>query len=191
VVRIELAKLTPRTDVLAGGAVGEKHCQQIEAALFKPSFDDAIVVLDFAHIKAVTPSYLKQTIRPLYAPSNGQTNAAFPVYANLLDPTEDDLHHFLLAHRLPGIVVRSKGHTITFQHLIGWLEQTASETFSRLSLIKLGSATDLMENQRGSEIALTAWNNRLAELYRLRLANRMKSGRHWIYKPIVEAKNNG
>lgn len=193
-VRILLFDLEPITDVLAGAALGEKHAAQIWSKVSDRSAgNDMVVLLDFRGISAVTPSYLKKTLPALYNSGEQDTSTAalFPLYTNLSLSTEDDVHHFLLAHRLPGIAVRSKGNALTFQKRIGWLEAAATETLSRLGSINSGSAADLMTAGGGSSIALTAWNNRLAELFRLRLATRTKTGRYWIYRPIVEVKNNG
>jgi hypothetical protein len=194
VLTICFGDLKPKTDVLAGAALGEKHGGEIESAIAAQSAGrDIIVLLDFREIKAVTSSYLKQTVRRLHGDGNSGASEPriFPLYCNLSPSPEDDVHHFLLAHHLPGVLVRVKGNTATFERRLGWLEGAAQETLFRLSLINAGSAADVMATQGGSAIALTAWNNRLAELFRLRLATREKRGRHWIYKPIVEVKNNG
>jgi hypothetical protein len=194
VLPIHFYQLKPSTDVLAGAALGEKHSHQIASIISaQRARADAAVVLDFRDIQAVTPSYLRQTLLPLYGSGSGEAlpSRVLPLYSNLSPSTEDDLHHFLLAHRLPALVVRVKGRTTAFQKRLGWFEATANETLSRLSNIHAGSASDLMATAGGTAVALTAWNNRLAELFRLRLATREKRGRHWIYKPIVEVKNNG
>jgi hypothetical protein len=193
VLPIPFHQLRPKTDVLAGAALGEKHSHQIASIILaQRARADTAVVLDFRDIQAVTSSYLRQTLLPLYGSSDDALpSRVVPLYCNLSPSTEDDLHHFLLAHRLPALVVRVKGRTTEFQKRLGWLEATANETLSRLSKIHAGSAADLMASTGRTAIALTAWNNRLAELFRLRLATREKRGRHWIYKPIVEVKNNG
>lgn len=193
-LQISLCQLKPKTGILAGAALGEKHGQQIAAMiLIHSGHKEVAVLLDFRDVHAVTPSYLKQTLPPLYGGTNTDPSAprTVPLYCNLSSSAEDDVHHFLLAQRLPGLVVQLKSSGHAFQKRIGLLEATANETLFRLSGIHAGSAADLMATTGGSAIALTAWNNRLAELFRLRLATREKRGRHWIYKPIVEVKNNG
>jgi hypothetical protein len=155
------------------------------------SASGVVAVLDFRKIDAVTPSYLKQTLADLYRVTDELSVGLFPLYSNLSTSAEEDLHHFLVAHNFPGLVVELKGKQIKFLKQIGTMEEAARETLFRLSSLGRGSAADVMATHGGSAIALTAWNNRLAELFRLRLATRIKNGRFWIYQPIVEVKNNG
>ena len=191
-LEVSLRSLRPKTDVLAGVALGQKHAAGLRSVLSAAPVDgDRVVLLDFDKIKAVTPSYLKQTLPVLYEIAETESTRTFPLYENLSTSAEDDLDHFLIARRLPGILVKTERNSTVFEKRIGWLEPAANETLSRLSAIGSGSAADVMAMVGGSAIALTAWNNRLAELFRLRLATRAKNGRYWIYKPIVEAKNNG
>lgn len=191
-VRITFANLAPKTDILAGAALGEKHWEQI-ASVISAQATDTVTLFDFRGINAVTPSYLKKTLADLYRSNviEQSSTRLFPLYTNLSRSTEEDLHHFLVAYELPGLVVQAKGKTLTFLNQIGCIEAAANETLSRLSSLGRGSAADVMGTANGSAIALTAWNNRLAELFRLRLATRVKIGRFWIYRPIVEVNNNG
>jgi hypothetical protein len=191
-LHIRLSDLQPASDVLAGAAVAEKHRDAIVTAVLTAKEDDPIVILDFESVEAVTASYLKLVI-PIFYDENVLTKnkVPHPLYAQLSPETEEDLHHFLIARGWPGIVATWKRGKATFKKLIGALEAAPSETFRRLSKVGLGSAVDIMQSAGGTEVALTAWNNRLAELSRLRLARRERRGRFWIYRPTLEVTNNG
>jgi len=192
VVHIHLSELEPRSDVLAGAGIGETHRDQIVSSIVLAENHDPLVVLDFERVQAVTASYLKPIVPIFYTiDSIPAGRSPYPLYANLSASAEDDLHHFLVARAWPGIVGDLKRGRIQFKKIIGALQATPNETLRRLSKIGSGTASDLMQSAPRTEVALTAWNNRLAELARLRLAKREKKGRFWIYQPIVEVTNNG
>lgn len=191
-IPIILAKLKPVSNVLAGAGVAEEHRDQIIENIALASHSDSVILLDFAGVEAVTASYLKVTIPLFYGESELIADEpAYPLYTNLSRSTEEDLDHFLAARGWPGMVVAVKYGKPNFSKLLGALEAAPTETLQRLSKIGFGSAADVMQLNGGTEVALTAWNNRLAELARLRLAKRTKKGRFWIYKPIVEVTKNG
>jgi hypothetical protein len=189
VIRIIFTKLEPQTDVLAGAALGEKHWKQIAGLINEAGAVESVVLLDFDGVAAATASYFKQTLS-LFHGDGRATRNAYPIYINVSPSVEDDIHHFLLGQKWPGIIATFKRGKPWFRKLIGALEPAAVDTWNHLTLIGSGSAADVMQAAR-SQVALTAWNNRLAELSRLRLTERKKNGRFWIYKPTVEVTNNG
>jgi hypothetical protein len=191
-LHILISKLKPRSDILAGAGIGEAHRGQIVSSIVSAENYRPLVVLDFKGIQAVTASYLKPIVPIFYASDSVPAERSpYPLYANLSASAEDDLHHFLMARAWPGIVADFGGGRIRYRKIIGALQATPNETLRRLSKIGSGTANDLMQSAHGTDVALTAWNNRLAELARLRLAKREKRGRFWIYQPIVEVTSNG
>lgn len=71
-------------------------------------------------------------------------------------------------------------------HLLGEAEATALRTLDDLRGRRQVTALELHARfSRRESVSATAWNNRLHDLYRLRLARRVRRGKTWIYSPLA------
>ena len=76
--------------------------------------------------------------------------------------------------------------------LLGEVEPVALKTLLALNGVHQHTALDLHERfAREETISATGWNNRLADLFRARLARRTRQGKSWIYNPLAETVTYG
>ena len=204
-----LARQPPHCEGHAIGAIlGERHLQALGSSLSSHApltGTGEKVVLDFDDIQSATASYLKATLLWLHLCGQlvrGGLSSPFPVRVQNDRPLACELFPFA-AHIGPEIriglddVFGGRGLPYLVAHkwdaedvreaeLRGKVEPTVRRAL--LALLEAGpsSAADLHAVHGAREnINLTAWNNRLTELYRLRLARRTKQGRNWLYTPIA------
>jgi hypothetical protein len=178
---------------VAGATLGQDHLKQVLVALPEIIAEPGeIVVLDFEGTETATASYMKATVLALLQrggdDADGRApNLVFPVVTNLSAEIAEELDQVLIANRLPCIEALTFSETRVQQGRVrGVLEAALSETLSALVSGGAASATQLFETRRKEvPISVTGWNNRLAELHRIRLAWRRKQGRQWVYEPII------
>lgn len=188
----------------SGAIPGERHVAPLlEEIGLGPRSDQPgeIVIVDMAGIETVTGSYLKATflrlLRRAGAPGSvlGESGAGglgegllniFPMVAGLSDEVRADLDDLLQLRKLCGLeVLETEGERVVRARLLGMREGAVVETLR--IVVREGEATAARLLERyGGNINVTGWNNRLADLHRLRLARRRKEGRFWVYTPIAE-----
>ena len=72
--------------------------------------------------------------------------------------------------------------------LFGQIDPAAARTLEAIEGSDQCTALELHERfARTQNIGPTGWNNRLAELYRARLARRSRQGKFWIYQPLAKS----
>ncbi len=199
-----LATATPKTAHASGAILGEQHIANLRVLLTSTGVGE-IVVLDFNGIETATSSYLKATALWLFncgrlaasttlTPSSDSQSAtnveAFAVFPVILKPSpevEDGLDEIFGRRFLPCLVAdEMDSEGIAAVHIVGELEETLKRTLNVLKKVGPTTAADLHQRSPDEQINPTAWNNRLAELYRLRLAKRTKQGRFLIYEAIAK-----
>lgn len=187
---INIAKLSPVAARLTGAAIGEAHFGQIKNLITNaPNKGDLTVVLNFTDIESASASYLKRLLNPFFADSSepeGFAQNTVPVATNIntLDLNED-LEAFFVGKGYVLTVVDYNDQVPKFKNFIGRLERTASETLLQLRKLNQATAAQLYEQHPDNTTNQTAWNNRLVQLVKMRIARRTRVGRFWIYQPTV------
>lgn len=160
---------------LAGRIHGERDLSKIEDALRAGESD--VVILDFDKVELITSSYFLAAFWPLWGDRGGQE--WFPILANVGEQVLEDIV-------LP--VRQGRGAIWTATWSAGSLREPRVEgdleTELRLTLrlaLEQGEVTASSLHEQDASVGKTAWNNRLADLHRLRLLRRRKEGRQLIY----------
>lgn len=202
-VRKALNSLT----VASGAVTGKLHADRV-AALLGGLDDDELgsrVLFDFDGIEMVTASYLKASV--LWAMTCGRMHAGiidpeelrqldathfrplsiFPLVAGANAEVEIELQEVFGGRGL-ACVVASEWTTkrILSGRVVGKLEPTGAKTLKAIKGLLEFTAYDLQDRFPKEGVNATAWNNRLVELYRLRLLRRRKQGKFWKYQPVAD-----
>lgn len=204
-VRVFALKGRPgATEMLAGAALGALHMKgilpELPTGLSGPG---QMVIIDFVGIAATSSSYLKATVisliragRASTEPPEARTNAGvpplniYPLIAHISDDIREEIDDLFtsLGQRLPCLEAKVwTTRTVRKAVLRGYLDPALRETVEALNR-QAGRCTaqELAAANPGSGIKETGWNNRLAELHRLRLVRRVKDGRFWLYEPVAQ-----
>lgn len=191
-----------------GATLGEEWLRPLVSSLVSEAealngSSGEVILLDLTGIETATASFLKATIiqllragqraasgeLPVAAPSVPALPAwnIFPCVVGLADDVREELVEVLASQRLVCLEVLAWDQT-TLQkaRLHGTIERTHWDTLASLiSAVSGMTASQLYEGHREEGINQTAWNNRLSELFRLRLVRRVRQGRHWLYSSIA------
>ena len=162
-----LADTVKRT-LLAGRMQGNADKGKIEKAA-RASAVDGRVAIDCSGIEVMTSSYFDAAVWPLWSIAD-----FFPMLVKVPTAVIDDIEIVLKANSGAAWCV-TKGDA----RIIGALDPTLDRTVQEV--VKRGevAAGDLLDLDRA--IGPTAWSNRLALLYSLRLVRRKKDGRRLNY----------
>lgn len=184
--------------LLAGATLGEKHFAEVVRALPSAAGRGETVLLDFEGIEHATASYLKALVLGLVRAGQdaGSSDASrldvFVAVANLSEDVREEVAEVAVSQRTPVVeALKWNEERISKARVHGRIDPVLWETLERLASEGPASATNLVETVSGSQIGLTGWNNRLADLHRLRLARRSKVGRHWVYAPLFAGVARG
>jgi hypothetical protein len=138
----------------------------------------SVVALDFHGIEALTPSYFKKALLPIWT-DPGPEREFFPVVANVRDGIDEDLAVSLgwcgLSTWEETLETRDTKSYAPFAKIDGSL----FDTLSIIHELKHATAGSLADRYR--QISSSAWSNRLAILYDRRMLARYKQGRQLIY----------
>lgn len=166
----------------------------------------AVVIFDLSNLEAANASFLKATLLDLlwrgrlHAESedspNGPHRDGLNVYPVVYGPNgdvRDELLTVLASERLTALeALVSEGERIVRGRVLGRLDDALESTLTALTAEGSSTAPQLCEKYpQRSAIKATAWNNRLVELYRQRLATRERAGRQWIYSAIAKELDHG
>lgn len=197
-----------------GATLGQEHMEPLQEMIRQRLCGEGgrqvmpteTVLLDFSGIESTSASYLKALVLPLLTyreptPSEkaGRSDSTFdlpqgifPLVTGLTQEVREELEEVLRARSLPCLEALDWSQDrVCCAHLLGGMESVLVTTFLLLIREKAASATQLYCKYQGEQITITGWNNRLADLHRLRLATRRKEGRQWIYEPITAEVDNG
>src|SRR6185503_11397460 len=187
--------LLPAAAHATGATLGQTHLRPLRELLLQvpPAEDEGeVVVLDFKDIQETNGSYLRATLLWLYG--CGQMAAAGAAYTTTMDDNPVPLNIYPVAANLSREVVEQMEETFAHRELPclealtrsesadvvksarlhGVLERTLKRSLQSLMAEQTATAKDLCDKHPDEEINITAWNNRLAELHKLRLARRSK-----------------
>lgn len=200
---------SPATHLHAYGAtLGEEWLKPLVEELTSRTDDLAassgeLVLLDFAGIETATASFLKATI--IYLLKAGQRAAVsgetlgtdnvstvpalniYPCVLGLSADVQEELTEVLASQRMVCLEALAWDNTaLQKARLRGPIERPLWDTLQHLTVAPDGlTASELHRQHPAESINPTAWNNRLADLYRLRLVRRIRQGRHWLYSSIA------
>jgi hypothetical protein len=198
--------------VAAGASTGSLHAQKI-VSQFADLEDDGLgvrVVFDFDGIEIASASYIKASI--LWLTTCGRMHAGimnpeelrtletthfkplnvFPVVANANSEIQTELQEVFAGRGLACVITTEWSRTeISAGKVLGRLEPTATRTLKALVGMGEFTAYDLQERFPKDSVNTTAWNNRLVELYRLRILRRRKQGKFWKYQTVADQLTYG
>jgi len=162
-----LAETVKRT-VLAGRIAGAGDKSKIEKAA-RAAASEGRVAIDCSGIEVMSSSYFDAAVWPLWSLAD-----FFPIMTKVSAHVIDDIEIVLKANGGAAWCL-TKGEPRIVGALDSTLERTVQEVVRRGEV----SAGDLADLDRA--IGATAWSNRLAALYNLRLVRRSKDGRRLNY----------
>lgn len=188
----KVAELAGHQANLAGATFGGELLARVVEQLDTTGTSHVpLVVFDFTGIESASASFLKALVFGLLpAPtrdSSDQRNRveAFPVVLGMQQLVREELVDYLgLAGRAAVEALSLQGEELLSARLLGHLDEALHRTL--VALLRKGAATATeLHAESGGKINITAWNNRLADLYVKRLARRRRQGKQWIYEPIA------
>lgn len=189
-----MARLSPPKTELWGATLGEKHVAGLRERLSACRQSDdrnLFIAFDFSGINGTSPSYLKRFFAPVFGVGGEEPTmpAVFPVFTNLAPDVREDLEVYLNERSLTVREVSLEVGGVTHCGFVGEPERVAKQTLEALEKFNEASAIDLHGECDGFGIAPTAWNNRLTNLYRLRLATKRREGRTLIYQSALQSQS--
>jgi len=147
-----------------------------------------MVTFDFKGVEQVSASYWNSIVPAIYSFASDEEREVFPIICNVERNSLEDLELALKNRGIAVLVANKKTGGISELKLFGVIDDAHKETFILVnSHGEIGSG-DLVSKEEHKEgnIGLSGWNNRLATLYRMRLIRRVKRGRSFRYKPVIE-----
>jgi len=185
-----------------GVQLGKLHLEKMLEIIGRGPHPDApgqLVIWDFTGVESATFSYLKATVLSLLRYSGvtidgedsrllGPPLNIFPVLFGLNTEVREELDILLASRKIFSLeVIQFNKHNSTDNISIGEIrggeDKVVMETVRALSKAKSATASELQKLSK-SPAGVTAWNNRLAYLYMLRLARRRKYERQLIYESL-------
>ncbi len=195
---------------LHGATLGQQHrkslCDALEGYHELGEGAGALLVVDFAGVLSVTASYLKPIVLAFIRAgihfAEGSVPAdpralpplnVFPVVTALSAEIAEELSEVLNSSRLLCLeALEHEGSSVGAARLLGTPEPSIVQTLDALVNEESATAGQLCERYpMNPPITPNAWSNKLAELYRLRLASRVRTGRQLIYSPIAKRVLHG
>ena len=193
-MRFKIIEVKPGMPHLYGATLAQGHLRAVKREREKGDSVDTMLLLNFAGVLSVTPSYLKETILSAIPSRSGTLNSAegsegpklYPAICGCSLDVVADIHEYLSAHDLPILhITKRRGDRVLAAKLFGGLDELLLKTL--LGLVTKGSATAAgLAQDSDDKISVNGWNNRLADLHLLRLATRHRKGKFWIYSPVAE-----
>lgn len=190
--------------IAAGATLGIDHFNQILATLPQStSATENIIALDFDRIEDATPSYVKATVLALHQCGRrhagvltadeqqelGDSIVPLNIVVVILNasPAVRDCIHEVFSRRGVAMLTGGdlEGDQLVTAELLGEIEPAVLETLLISSQFQEFQAADLIGHAAGSNIKVTGWNNRLAELHRHRLVRRRTEGRTHRFIPLA------
>ena len=191
----------------AGAATGQLHTATFLKSLESTLIPDAGIVcaFDFTGIKLASASYLKNTLR--WALACGRLSAGslsadeltpagevpvqplniFPVVLGANEEIADAINEFFCGRGSPVVLVSDwDGDNLALGSVVGRLEAAPARALQLINPNEEITADDLFRRAENDEVNVKAWNNRLAELHRLRLLRRRKAGKSFKFQTIVK-----
>ena len=175
--------------------------ESVAGGALKPG---SLVILDFKGIKGTNGSYIKGTALWLWTCGNLSTNGSqalspprhradprpydlYPCVTGLAKELEAEFQEFFRPRKLPLLLAREMGQEVLEEAvLLGHLDPALRFTLNAATQKQRVTAPELYKANPNEEVTVTAWNNRLNDLYALRLLRRIRAGRVWQYEPLAK-----
>jgi|SRR5579871_4135394 len=189
-----------------GWALAEKHAAGLEA-LLAPSLQSpngVAAVVDLDGFESMSASYVKRilvwlliagersAVGPKGVAEGPPAMNVYPVIINAAPDVREEVS-IVLEHsnRTCFEALEFDGTAIRRARLVGKIDKNLTETLLRVLSAKEASAPMFHERFPDEQIGVTAWNNRLNELYARRLVWRDKRVRQFVFRPFVEEVLDG
>ena len=201
----------------AGTVLGEAHRQKIVSLVSTVErATPTIFLFDYDGVDHVTSSYVKRTALWLFRCGAAYCNPTagvgidelasdlggfaplpanvFPMVTNLSTDIREEINEVFARRSLPILeAAEINEEAVQVAYVLGQPEISFRDTLTAIAELEGEEATAkaLFASRRDAGIGLTAWGNRLGELHRLRVLDRRKQGKEWVYRPIVKAIEYG
>lgn len=202
---IKLKEFLNGSSTALGATAADEHMKELRESVASGTLHRGeLILLDFKDIAAVNGSYIKGTALWLFL--CGQLAAlnsdSLSMQRHTADPRPCDIfvcvsslsrdvkiefQEFLRPRRIPLLFARRfANEKVEAASLLGYLDSALRATLE--AVLKRGKVTapELHAAFPNEKITITAWNNRLNDLYALRLVQRTKAGRAWEYEPLAK-----
>jgi hypothetical protein len=158
-----------------------------------------VVVIDFRKVTLATTSYVKAGLLALSLAGkrHGELTGTalddsfgptplniYPVFANLDSEVLDTIQEVYAGRGLPFVSAQLSDDRICDAQICGFLDEALARTMRLIRGREQVTALELAAEFPSEGIKPTGWNNRLNDLWRLRLLRRVKRGKAWWYKTI-------
>lgn len=179
---IHLSKFGTR---FQGKTAGRRHYARL-CGMLTSAQKDEVVFLDFDGIDLANGSWLNMAISPLFRWAAESQNDFFPIISNFPATDLDELELVAQINQQCYPVTTGTQQPIKSILIIGPLDDSLRTTLDSLSFLSKATGAELARKNPDQKIQATAWNNRLKELYDMRLLYRQKKGRQQFYSIIAE-----
>jgi len=200
------------TKIAAGAQTGKAHARLLLKRIGAAKIPESglIILVSFRGIELATASYVKETILWLAICGRMHAGALSPseqrsldwsslqplnVFPAVSDANEDIQHEIdeVFARRgLPCVLVEEVNNDlILVAKILGSVEPTLARTIQAIEGSSDATADDLHRKCPDEGVNITAWNNRLSELNRMRIARRRRDGKFWRYQPLAGVMKYG
>jgi hypothetical protein len=199
--------LDKRRPIASGAKTGSDHADLIKDSILNTEIPDSglIVAVDFSGIELVTASYIKATV--LWLAMCGRLHAGaltpaeqktfdwasieslnvFPLVVGATEDVRGEIDEVFGRRGLPCVCVESRTKNAILEgKVLGNVDPAIARTIQSLRGHSETTAEDLHANSPSEGVNITAWSNRLAELLRLRIAQRKRQGKTWRYQPLAQ-----
>ena len=167
-----------------------------------------VVAFDLEDIEFATTSFVKSSLLALYQSGRFSTETAtmspadafgiptynvFPMIANANEELEALTDEIFGRRGFPFLSVNldELGHP-TEGRMLGFLDEALLRTMRNWrDSSQAVTAAELRSQFPEEKISQTAWSNRLNDLWRLRLLQRERRGKSWLYNLVIEGINYG
>jgi len=191
-----------------GAAAGERLLTDVLAAARNAAFDEAgvVIAVNLGRVTLATTSYVKSGLLPLFFSGQRHADKAssglvdsqgisainlYPVFTNVDPEVLDTVHEVFGGRRLPVITAVLTDEGLNEGRINGYLDEALARTLRLIRGREQVTALDLAAEFSAEGIKPTAWNNRLNDLWRLRLLRRTKRGKAWWYKSVIKELDYG
>ncbi len=186
-----------------GSPAGERVLREALERVSESSYDEAglVMAVDLAKVSLATTSYIKAGLLPLFFSGQRYADQAgsglvetagvpalnlYPVFCNIDTEVLDTMNEVFAGRRLPFLVADLDGGNLRNGRIFGFLDEALVRTIRLIHQREQVTALELASEFSNEDIKPTAWNNRLNDLWRLRLLRRIKRGKAWWYKPVTK-----
>ena len=194
-------ELSPRAQHLHGASLAQSHLAPLMPDMCRPTAEPAIFILDLGQAASVTASYIRATLHWVLLCGQAEVQQKgvgggidiwairplplYPIVTGCSPEIAGEVDDFFRSRNLPLLHVTERTkRELKSAHLLGTLDSFLATSLQGLT--KLGEGTAMQLSKASNEaISVNGWNNRLADLYHLRLVTRRRSGKFWIYSPLV------